>query len=84
MKSPLVKVPFLTRIVATGPKPLSTLDSITIPIAKRLGLALYSLISAVAKIASNNLSTPSPVKAEPLMMMVEPPHSSAIKSRSLN
>jgi hypothetical protein len=84
MKSPLVKVPFLIRIVATDPKPLSILDSITTPNAKRLGLALYSLISAIAKIASNSLSTPSPFKAEPLMVIVEPPHSSANRSCSLN
>ena len=41
--SPTLSVPSCTRIVATGPRPLSSLASSTVPDALRLGLALSSL-----------------------------------------
>ena len=56
--SPVLNVPFCTRSVATGPLPLSSLASITIPFAARFGFALSSSISATRSIDSRSLSMP--------------------------
>ena len=59
IESPMCKVPFCTRTVATGPLPLSRLASITIPLASLLGFALYSATSAVRSTISRSCSIPS-------------------------
>ena len=50
--------------VATGPRPTSSLASITAPCAARFGLARSSRISAWRAIASSSLSIPNPVLAD--------------------
>ena len=73
--SPTRSVPLRTSTVAVGP-PGSRPDSTTLPLARRLGLAFNSMISAWSKINSSSLSTPSLVSAETSWKMVSPPHSS--------
>ena len=68
-------VPLRTSTVAVGP-PGSTPDSITLPLAWRLGFAFNSSKSAWSKIISSNLSTPCLVSAEHSTKMVSPPQSS--------
>ena len=82
--SPTFKVPFCTNNVATAPRPLSSFASITVPNAKRFGLALSSCISVTRSIFSNNSSIPSPFNAEIGTKIVSPPHSSEIKPYSTN
>ena len=62
--SPLRSVPFLTSTVATGPRPVSSLASMTAPCAARSGLAFNSSNSDCNAIASNNPSSPVPLRAE--------------------
>ena len=54
--SPTLSVPSWTRIVATGPRPLSSLASSTVPDALRFGFALSSLISVTSRIISSSAS----------------------------
>ena len=69
-------MPFCIRTVATGPLPLSSDDSITVPIAGPVGDAFNSRISACNDIASSRSSTPCPVCADIFTQIVSPPHSS--------
>ena len=73
---PTFKVPFWIKTVATGPKPLSSFESITIPLQSISSLALRSKTSASSKIASINSSIPTPVIADVLTDCTLPPHSS--------
>ena len=63
--------------MATGPRPLSSADSITTPLALPSGTALSSSTSACSEIASSRSSTPSPVLADSSTIWVSPPKSSA-------
>ena len=84
IKSPTRRVPFCTRMVATGPFPLSSSASITRPLALLFGFAFNSPTSAVRRIISRRLSMPSPVCADTGAKMVLPPQSSGISSYSDN
>ena len=83
-KSPTFKVPFCTRIVATGPRPLSSSASITSPLARLFGFAFSSSTSAVRRIISSNCSIPSPLFADTGTNTVLPPQSSAIRPYSVS
>ena len=74
--SPTFSVPRCTSTVATGPRPLSSLASITAPSAGRSGLALRSRISACSRMASSSLSRLMPLVAETSTAWVSPPMSS--------
>ena len=78
--SPSFSVPFFTRTVATAPRPFSTDDSMTMPVARPSAAAVSSSTSAWSRMASNNASTPWPVFADTCTNMFEPPHSSAMTS----
>ncbi len=82
--SPLRKVPFLMRTVATGPLLLSSFASIMTPLAGLSGLPFSSSISDWSESRLRNSSTPSPVLAEICPKMVSPPHSSGERSNSAN
>ncbi len=71
--SPRFSVPRLTRAVATGPRPRSSLASITTPSAVRSGLALRSMTSDCSKIASTRSSSPSFWVAETWIACTSPP-----------
>ena len=58
--SPIFNVPLLTKTVLTKPRPLSSEDSIIVPVAFLLGLALRSSISASSSTLSRRASTPTP------------------------
>ena len=58
--SPTFSVPLLTSTVVTNPRPLSSEDSITVPVAFRLGLAFSSSMSASRRTFSISSSTPVP------------------------
>ncbi len=77
---PCFNKPDCTSTVATGPRPLSSVASTTIPLAFPLSTASSSRISACSRIASSKASTPSPVIAETLTKIFSPPHSSGITS----
>ncbi len=81
-KSPELSVPFCTSTVATGPRPLSTRDSSTVPLAGASGLARNSRKSATSKIVSSNLSMPFFCFAETSTNSVSPPHSEGTKFAS--
>ena len=66
---------FADSTVAVGP-PGSRPDSITLPLARRFGLALSSSRSAWSRIISISLSTPCLVRAETSTKIVSPPQSS--------
>ena len=78
--SPERSVPFCTSTVATGPRPLSSLDSMTIPLARRFGLARRSFMSATSNTLSSSWSMPSCLSAETGTQMTSPPHSSGTRS----
>src|SRR6266403_1927143 len=78
-KSPDFSVPFCISIVATGPRPLSTRDSSTVPVAGASGLALSSRKSATSKIVSSSVSMPCFFFAETSTNSVSPPHSAKKK-----
>ncbi len=78
--SPVLRVPFWTRIVATEPLPCTIFASITDPWASRLGLALRSRISDCKKIASSSLSRFIFFLAETSTHKTSPPMSSMITS----
>ena len=84
MQFPVLKVPFCTRSVATGPLPLSRLASITTPEASALGFAFKSCTSATSRIYSNSSSIPVPCKAETLTVIVSPPQASGTRPCSVN
>ena len=62
--SPGCSVPSWTRTVATGPRPLCSWASITIPLAFLVGSALNSKISACKRMDSSKLLIPIPFFAE--------------------
>ena len=67
-----------------GPRPRSSLASMTAPFAARFGFAFSSCISARMTRFSSRLSMPSPVFAEIGQTMVSPPHSSLTRSYSVS
>ena len=81
-KSPTCRVPFCTSTVATGPRPLSTRDSSTVPLAGASGSAFNSSRSPTSKIISRSFGTFCFVFAETSTITVSPPHSSGINLRS--
>ena len=56
--SPTLSSPLSTRIVATGPRPLSRLASSTMPLARPVGFAWRSSSSATTRSCSSSSSTP--------------------------
>ncbi len=74
--SPRLKVPACTKIVATGPRPLSSFASITKPLAGASIGAFNSSTSACNSTFSSNVSIPSPVFADTGMNGDSPPYSS--------
>ena len=54
-KSPTRSVPLRTSTVATGPRPRSSFDSSTEPMAGRVGLAFRSGMSATSRIISSRV-----------------------------
>ncbi|MNC39835.1 hypothetical protein D3C75_885140 [compost metagenome] len=83
-ESPTLRVPFCTSTRATGPLPLSSSASITVPLARLLGLAFSSWTSATRRIISSRFSRPMRCLAEMLAKMVSPPHSSDTSSNSIS
>ena len=83
-ESPMLSVPFFIKTVATGPRPLSSFASITVPTACFSGLALSSFISVTSKTASSKSFIPAPVFADTGTIIVSPPQSSARSSYSLS
>ena len=73
---PVLRVPLVTNSVATGPLFLSSLASITEPIASLDGFALSSSTSACNKIISRRFTIPSPVFADTGTEITSPPQSS--------
>ena len=82
--SPALSVPFSTKSVATGPLPLSSLASITVPFASLFGLALSSFTSATSSTFSSSSSIPMPVFADTGTAITSPPHSSTTSSCSVS
>ena len=82
--SPTFRRPFCTSIVATGPRPLSRRDSITMPRAKPSGTAINSNSSACSNTASRSSSIPWPVCALTGINCTSPPQSSGMTSRLAN
>ena len=82
MESPIRSVPFCTRTVATGPRPLSSCASMMTPRASRFGFALSSLTSATRRTISRRSFMPCFCFAETGTMMVSPPQSSGMSSCS--
>ena len=78
--SPRRRVPRLTSTVATGPRPLSSLASMTTPSEERSGSALRSIISACTRMASIRPSRLVRFLAETSMIWVSPPRLSAMTS----
>ena len=78
--SPEFSVPFCTRTVATGPRPLSSLASRTSPFARRFGFAFSSFMSATSSTLSRRSSMPFFVIADTGTQMTSPPHSSGTSS----
>ena len=74
--SPWRNVPFCTSTVAKGPRPRSSLDSITVPSAARFGLAFKSSTSACRLIASASLSRLRRLVALTCTSWVSPPSDS--------
>ena len=74
--SPRFKVPDWTNMVATGPLPLSSLASITIPLAKLSLGAVSCNNSACSSTPSNKESIPCPLFADTSINIVSPPQSS--------
>ena len=88
--SPTRSVPRCTSTVATGPRPRSSLASITVPSAGRFGLALRSRISACRPMVSSSLSRLSFLVADTSTSSTSPPSdstwisccSSSVRTRS--
>ena len=78
--SPRFKIPDCTKMVDTGPRPLSKRPSITKPFAGVFLGALSSSTSACNNTASKSASMPLPVFAETSTNMVSPPQSSGTTS----
>src|SRR5919206_336402 len=85
MESPTRSVPRWTRTVATGPRPLSSLPSMTTPCGSWPTLARRSReASAVSRIAASRSSRPWRVVAETSTNIVSPPYSSATSPYSVS
>ncbi|OQA08947.1 MAG: hypothetical protein BWY65_01288 [Firmicutes bacterium ADurb.Bin373] len=82
--SPIFNVPLCTRTDATGPRPLSSSASTTVPLAGRFAFAFSSPISATSRIISNNSLIPCLLIAETFTQIVSPPHSSDTSPCSVN
>ena len=82
--SPTDSVPSCTSTVATGPRPLSSFASSTVPDALRFGLALSSRMSLDSRIISSSVSMPVFWRADTSTVTVWPPHSSGIRPSSVN
>ena len=82
--SPRLSVPDCTKIVATGPRPLSKRPSITKPLAGVFLGALSSNSSACNSTASRSSSIPCPVLADTSLNMTSPPKSSGTTSCATN
>ena len=80
MMSPICSVPRWTSTVATGPRPRSSLASITVPSAARDGLALRSRISACSPIISSSLSRLVFLVADTSTSTTSPPSDSTCTS----
>ena len=83
-KSPTLSVPLRTNMVATGPRPLSSFASSTLPMAGRAGFAFKSCRSATIRIISSKRSRFCLALADTGTMTTSPPQSSASKPRSAN
>ena len=70
--SPTRSAPRWTSAVPTGPRPRSSLASITTPSADRFGLAVRSNSSACKPIASSSLSRPVRFRADTSTSSVSP------------
>ena len=70
--SPTFRVPRCTSAVPTGPRPRSSLASMTTPSAERFGLAVRSSSSACRPIASSSLSRPVRFRADTSTSSVSP------------
>ena len=79
--SPTFSVPRWTSSVTTGPRPGSSLDSMTTPEASAFGLALSSSSSATTWIVSSRSSRPCFVLADTSTNSVSPPHSAGCRPR---
>ena len=84
MESPMWRVPFCTRTVATEPRPLSSFASMMIPRASHLALAFSSCISATKRIISSRPLILICFLAETSTIMVSPPYSSATRPCSIS
>ena len=73
---PALRVPLVTRSVAIGPLLLSSLASITVPIASLSGFARSSRTSACNRIISKRSVIPSPFLADTGTLITSPPQSS--------
>ena len=82
--SPTESVPSWTSTVATGPRPLSSFDSSTVPEALRLGLALSSPRSLTSNTISSSRSRFCFFFADTSTVTVFPPQSSGIRSSSVS
>ena len=82
--SPRRKVPDWTKMVATGPLPLSRRASITRPLAAASFGALSSRTSACNKTFSKSSSMPVPVLADTWMNGESPPYSSGTTLSATN
>ena len=80
--SPTRSVPSCTSTVATGPRPLSSLASSTVPIAGFFGLALSSRMSDESRIISSSRSRFCRFLADTSTMTVVPPQASGTRPRS--
>ena len=69
-------------MVATGPRPLSSRASSTVPMAGFLGLAFSSCMSATSSSISRSCSRFCFFLAETFTKTVVPPHSSGMRPRS--
>ena len=77
--SPTLRVPRCTRMLATGPRPMSRCDSSTTPAARPAGLARRSSTSATSRRVSSRSSTPSPVRADTGIISTSPPQSCGMR-----
>ena len=82
--SPTRSVPSCTSTVATGPRPFSSLASMTTPEASFSGLDLRSSTSACSAMYSSSSGSPCLVRADTGIMMVVPPHCSGTSSYSVS
>ncbi len=71
-------------IVATGPRPLSSCASMTVPMARRLGFAFSSWRSATRSTTSSRSSRPTPVLADTGTSGTSPPYSSMTTPASVS